>query len=66
MFAQYLYPFLKTIIFPVQSLYDSVALPVIVGANCIKNHSLQSCTEEERNHIEEYHREVENFLGKIG
>jgi hypothetical protein len=65
MFAQYMYPHLKTKVFPIQSLYDLVGITAVVGADCIQGHSLQSCTPDQRNHIEDYKNNVINFLGQI-
>lgn len=47
MFAEELFPFLKTPIFVAQSLYDTFNLPVILGINCVKNlaqRSLADCS----------------------
>lgn len=35
MFAQYQFPYIRTPLFPVNSLYDSWSLPNILGINCV-------------------------------
>lgn len=48
MFAEELFPFLKTPIFIAQSLYDTFNLPAILGIKCVNNlaqRSLANCSE---------------------
>lgn len=44
MFAEHMLPHLKAPVFPINSLYDSVTIPVIIGADCLKNRSLADCS----------------------
>lgn len=62
MFAQYLIPFIQVPIFPIMSLYDIVAMPLIVGENCFQGQSLRSCLPEQRQHIEDYRAKLVKFL----
>jgi hypothetical protein len=48
MFAQYQFPFIRTPLFPVNSLYDSWSIPNILGINCEASGSLKGCTDAER------------------
>ena len=66
MFAQNIHEFIKTPLFPIQSLYDSWSLPNIVGIACNVNQDLSKCTSQEMQVIEEYHRATAAVLFDIG
>ncbi len=48
MFAQNLYKYIKAPQFAVQSLYDTWAIPHILGITCIKEASLENCDASDR------------------
>lgn len=66
MFAPYLVRFIKVPIFHVESLYDIVAMSLLVGTNCYQGKSLSACSADERNHIEDYRLNLQRYLGEVG
>jgi hypothetical protein len=46
MMAEYMVKFIKTPIFPIQSLYDSWSIPNILNIRCLKGASLANCTKQ--------------------
>ena len=65
MFVQNFHEFIKVPVFAVQSLYDSFSIPNIMGVSCIPN-GLASCSEEDRDLIEDNRRNVTDVLRRIG
>ncbi len=62
MFAVNLAPYIKTPLFVIESLYDTWSVPNILGISCIRGGSLAYCTADQKNHIEEYHRNTTNAI----
>lgn len=62
MFAQYQYPYIRTPLFPVNSLYDSWSIPNILGLHCEVNSSLKACNADERKYIEDYRKNSSDTL----
>jgi hypothetical protein len=55
MFAQYMYPYIKAPIFPVNSLYDTWSITYILGITCVDTTgSLKNCGDADRHTIDEY------------
>jgi hypothetical protein len=65
-FAENLYMHVQVPLFAACSLYDSFAIPGILGVGCINGVSLQNCNQAQRNHIEQYHRNISTLLNQIG
>jgi hypothetical protein len=64
MFAQNLYQHIKVPLFPAQSLYDSWSISNILNLDCIQN-GISTCSQEDRNLIEENRRNVTDVLRRI-
>ena len=45
MFAEYIHPYIKVPLFPINSLYDSWSLPNILGISCGSGGSLAGCNQ---------------------
>jgi hypothetical protein len=54
--------FIKTPLFPVQSLYDSWSLQNILGIRCNDDRSLKNCNTDQMAFIEDYHRNTSRVL----
>lgn len=66
MFAQYMYPFIQSKLFVVNSLYDSWSIPNILNIKCINNNfSLSGCGDADRHTIEDYSRNTSIVLAGI-
>lgn len=65
MFAENMEKFIKTPLFPLQSLYDSWSLPNILGIGCAKDSSLKACNAQEMAYIEDYHKNTSKVLTDI-
>lgn len=65
MFAQYIHPFIKVPLFPVQSLYDSWSLPNILGMTCSSGGSFAHCSQGQMIVIEQYHANTVAVLKNI-
>jgi hypothetical protein len=62
MFAQYQFPYIRTPLFPVNSLYDSWSIPNILGIHCESSASLKGCTTQERAVLEAYRKNTSDIL----
>ena len=65
MLAEHMHWYIKTPLFPIQSLYDSWSLNNILGIHCNKGRSLKGCNTSEMAYIEEYHKNTSKVLENI-
>lgn len=66
MFAQYMYPFIQSPLFVVNSLYDSWSIPNILNIKCVaKSGSLSGCSNGDRFILEEYKKNTTDVLNGI-
>jgi len=66
MFAQYLYPFIQSPLFVVNSLYDSWSIPNILNIKCVgATGSLSACSNGERWILEEYKKNTTDVIKGI-
>jgi hypothetical protein len=56
--SPYLLPHIHVPLFFIQSQYDAWVIPNILGLGCVVEGSLELCTQDELQFIEQHHKEV--------